>query len=177
MESSTAAPGHERAGFPKAYIYCAAILLACGAAAAAPRGPKGPELAGIPFEFLLFGMTLLGVALFHHFTLQVAVSGLVSISVFKIAFTGIHLGHHLQHEWVVLVNLLCLLLGFALLSNHFEVSGIPDLLPRWLPNGWAGGFVLLALVFVLSPDYLLELPAEQGGDGGPLLGREDLHLP
>ena len=29
----------------------------------------GPELFGIPVEFLLFAATLLGVALFHHRTL------------------------------------------------------------------------------------------------------------
>ncbi len=104
-------------------------------------------------------MTLLGVALFHLYTLQVAVSGLASILVYKLAFTKVvtahglaafHVGRHLQHEWVILANLLCLLLGFALLSNHFEETKIPARLPRWLPHGWRGGFVLLVLVFLLS---------------------------
>jgi Na+/H+ antiporter NhaD/arsenite permease-like protein len=57
---------------------------------------------------------------------------------------------HLGHEWVVLTNLLGLLLGFALLARHFEDSGIPHLIPRWLPNGAPGAFVLLVLVFVMS---------------------------
>jgi Na+/H+ antiporter NhaD/arsenite permease-like protein len=43
-----------------------------------------------------------------------------------------------------------LLVGFALLSRHFEESHIPHLLPRVLPDDWRGGLVLLALVFVLS---------------------------
>ncbi len=30
----------------------------------------------IPVEFILFALTLLGVALFHHYTLQVALTGL-----------------------------------------------------------------------------------------------------
>jgi Na+/H+ antiporter NhaD/arsenite permease-like protein len=40
--------------------------------------------------------------------------------------------------------------GFALLSRHFEQSGVPHLLPRILPDDWKGGVVLLALIFVLS---------------------------
>jgi len=40
------------------------------------------EIAGIPFPFILFALTLLGVALFHHHTLAVAVTGLTSIVAF-----------------------------------------------------------------------------------------------
>src|SRR5262245_55899027 len=36
-------------------------------------------LFGVPVDFILFGATLLGVALFHHNTLQVALVGLVAI--------------------------------------------------------------------------------------------------
>jgi Na+/H+ antiporter NhaD/arsenite permease-like protein len=56
----------------------------------------------------------------------------------------------MQHEWVILTNLLCLLVGFALLSNHFERSHVPEVLPRFLPDDWRGAFVLLAMIFVLS---------------------------
>ena len=56
----------------------------------------------------------------------------------------------MAHEWVILANLLGLLLGFALLSKHFEDSNVPDVLPRFLPDDWKGGFVLLVIVFVLS---------------------------
>ncbi|HUP30570.1 MAG TPA: citrate transporter, partial [Usitatibacter sp.] len=56
----------------------------------------------------------------------------------------------MAHEWVILVNLLLLLLGFALLSKHFEESRVPLELPRILPDDWKGGFVLLWIVFVLS---------------------------
>ena len=38
-------------------------------------GAAGFQPFGIPFEFLLFAATLLGVALFHHRTLQVALTG------------------------------------------------------------------------------------------------------
>jgi Na+/H+ antiporter NhaD/arsenite permease-like protein len=51
---------------------------------------------------------------------------------------------------VILANLFALLVGFALLSRHFEQSNLPHLLPSILPDDWKGGLVLLALVFVFS---------------------------
>ena len=97
------------------------------------------------------------MALFHRHTLAVALTGLAAIIAYKLAFTGFKggaglpgLAAHLLHEWVILANLLGLLLGFALLSNHFDRSRVPQALPRFLPEGWKGGFVLLAMVFVLS---------------------------
>jgi Na+/H+ antiporter NhaD/arsenite permease-like protein len=112
---------------------------------------------GIPIEFVLFGLTLLGVALFHRSTLLVALTGLSAIVLYKIAFAGFKAGagvvgfmFHLGHEWVILTNLLCLLTGFALLSRHFEKSRIPVVLPKFLPPGWKGGFVLLVFVWILS---------------------------
>ncbi|HEU4352585.1 MAG TPA: citrate transporter [Burkholderiales bacterium] len=112
---------------------------------------------GVPADFVLFGLTLAGVALFHHHTLQVALIGLGVITLYKLGFTGFKAGpglgglaRHLSHEWVILANLLGLLLGFALLSKHFEDSKVPDELPRILPDSWWGGFWLLAIVFVLS---------------------------
>ncbi len=117
----------------------------------------GPELAGIPVAFILFAMTLMGVALLHHHTLAVALTGLASITLYKLIFTGFHgqaglpgLAAHLGHEWVTLTNLLGLLLGFAILARHFEDSNIPKILPKFLPDDWKGGFVLLVMVFVIS---------------------------
>ena len=51
---------------------------------------------------------------------------------------------------MILANLFALLVGFALLSRHFEESHVPHVLPRVLPDDWKGGLVLLALVFVMS---------------------------
>src|SRR5688572_21053141 len=114
-------------------------------------------LGPIPVDFILFALTLLGVALFHKRTLEVALTGLAVILVYKLLFTGFKtgvglagLGAHFAHEWVILANLLMLLLGFALLSNHFEESHVPLELPRILPDDWKGGFMLLWMVFVLS---------------------------
>jgi Na+/H+ antiporter NhaD/arsenite permease-like protein len=112
---------------------------------------------GIPVDFILFALTLLGVALFHHHTLPIALTGLAVVTVYKLIFTGFKygagisgLGHHMAHEWVILANLFLLLMGFALLSRHFEESRIPDEMPALLPDDWKGGLVLLVLVFVLS---------------------------
>ncbi|MBI5462964.1 MAG: citrate transporter [Gammaproteobacteria bacterium] len=131
------------------------VLAAFPAHAASTLG--GPTLLGIPVDFVLFALTLLGVALLHRHTLWVAVSGLVAISLYKIGFTGFNEGAgvsgwlaHMHHEWVVLTNLLGLLLGFAVLARQFEDSGVPQVLPRFLPDDWKGAFVLLAMVFVLS---------------------------
>jgi Na+/H+ antiporter NhaD/arsenite permease-like protein len=111
----------------------------------------------IPIEFLLFAFTLLGVALWHQRTLEVAAAGLVAITSYKLLFgffrggAGLNgLAAHLSHEWVILANLACLLLGFALLSRHFEKSHAPLALPQVLPDDWRGAFLLLAIVFVLS---------------------------
>ncbi|MGB7503523.1 MAG: citrate transporter, partial [Azonexus sp.] len=116
-----------------------------------------PTVAGIPVDFILFALTLLGVALFHNATLYVALTGLVTISLYKILFTGFKTGvgvagfvGHLGHEWVTLANLFCLLTGFALLARHFEKSHVPVILPKFLPDDWKGGFVLLVMVFVIS---------------------------
>ena len=116
-----------------------------------------PSVGGIPVDFVLFALTLLGVALFHHYTLYVALTGLVTISVYKIVFTGFKTGAgvaglvgHLGHEWVTVANLFCLLTGFALLARHFEKSHVPVILPRLLPADWKGGFVLLVMVFFIS---------------------------
>ncbi|MEQ1711658.1 MAG: citrate transporter [Hyphomicrobium sp.] len=114
-------------------------------------------LMGIPVDFILFGLTLLGVALFHHHTLYVALTGLAAITSYKVLFTGFKFGTglaglagHMGHEWVVLANLFLLLMGFALLSRHFESSNVPEVMPAILPDDWKGGFALLAIIFVLS---------------------------
>jgi hypothetical protein len=129
-------------------------------ALAAGAGTYTPELVmlgPVPLDFVLFAAVLLCVALFHHYTFQVAVTGLVVITLYKALVTGLKTGPgmsgllaHFGHEWVLLANLFCLLMGFALLSKHFEDSNVPAALPRYLPGDWKGAFALLAIVFVLS---------------------------
>jgi Na+/H+ antiporter NhaD/arsenite permease-like protein len=140
-------------------------------------------LAGIPVDFILFALTLLGVAVFHHHTLYVALTGLVVITAYKLGFgnfsgvTGLAgLQGLLAHEWVTLANLLGLLLGFALLADHFERSGLPTLLPNILPDDWKGGFCLLLLVFVLS-SFLDNIAAAMiGGTAAAVLYKRKVHI-
>ena len=111
----------------------------------------------MPFEFVIFGVTLAGVAIFHRHALAIAAAGLAAVIVFEWVFTQFPGGpglagliRHLGHEWVILTNLLLLLVGFALLAAHFEQSGLPMAMPRVLPDGWTGAFALLVIVFVMS---------------------------
>jgi len=130
-------------------------------------GGKTFSVGPVGVEFIIFGLILLGVALFHKHTFRVAVTGLAVLLAYKLIFDpGFHLGEHLfgttpfgeqlinkelrQGEWGILLNLLGLLLGFAVLSKIFEESRVPELLPRYLPNDWKGPFILLLFVFILS---------------------------
>jgi Na+/H+ antiporter NhaD/arsenite permease-like protein len=117
----------------------------------------GPHVGPVPVEFILFALVLAGVAFLHLHSLKIAMGGAVVIALYKLLVSPFKtgpglagLGLHLGHEVVLLSNLLMLLLGFALLAKHFEDSGVPAVLPRFLPDDWKGCFMLLALVFVLS---------------------------
>lgn len=114
-------------------------------------------IAGISIEFILFALTLLGVALFHNQTFYVALAGLISMAFYKMIFTSFKTGAgaagfagHLGHEWVTLANLFCLLMGFAILARHFEKSHVPVILPRFLPHDWKGAFGVLVIVWLVS---------------------------
>lgn len=126
-----------------------------------------PSLGPVRVEFIIFGLILLGVALFHKHTFWVAVTGLAVLLAFKFLFDpGFNLFRHFfgttpmleqlmdkdlrQGEWGIILNLLGLLLGFAILSKVFEESRVPDILPNYLPDDWKGPFLLLIFVFVMS---------------------------
>jgi Na+/H+ antiporter NhaD/arsenite permease-like protein len=138
---------------------------------------------GIPLDFILFGFTLLGVALFHHHTLKVAVTGLIVITLYKLVlsdFSGTPgmtgLMQLLGHEWVTIANLFGLLMGFALLADHFEKTGLPAILPDYLPDDWKGGFVMLILVFVIS-SFLDNIAAAMiGGTMAAVLYQRKVHI-
>ena len=166
---------------PVAYkVGAGALALIASAPACAA---EGPAVLGIPVDFILFAITLLGVALFHRHTQRVALAGLAVIILYKLGFTGFKTGGgipgllaHLHHEWVILANLLCLLLGFALLSRHFEKTRVPAVLPRFLPHDWKGCFALLVIVFVLS-SFLDNIAAALiGGAMAHTLFRAKVHI-
>ncbi len=115
-----------------------------------------PTVAGIRLEFILFALTLIGVAVFHHKTMYVALTGLAAILIAKYAFSDFSMVSHIigtpsrEGEWRILLNLLGLLFGFAILAEHFKESRFPDILPNYLPNDWKGGFLLLLFIMMLS---------------------------
>lgn len=142
-----------------------------------------PLILGIRLEFILFALTLLGVAVFHNKTMYVALAGLASILILKYIFlpdysfmshlTG---NEHEEGEWRTLVNLTGLLFGFGILAKIFEESGVPNKLPAILPDDWKGGFVLLALIFVLS-SFLDNIAAAMiGGTVAVVVFKGKVHL-
>src|SRR5882672_4269772 len=141
------------------------------------------SIPDIPLDFVLFALTLVGVALFHRHTLKVALTGLAMVTLYKLLFTGFKTGPgiaglvtHLGHEWVILGNLLGLLVGFALLAQHFHDSRAPELLPDFLPDDWKGGFCLLLIVFVLSSFLDNIAAAVIGGTVASAVFRGKVHL-
>lgn len=152
-------------------------------ALAAVTTVASPTLFGVPVDFVLFAAILIGVAVFHHHTLQVALTGLAIVVTYKLLVTGFNFGPgiaglltHLGHEWVILTNLFLLLIGFALLARHFEKSRIPALLPRFLPHDWKGAFWLLVIIFVLS-SFLDNIAAAMiGGAMAHTLFRAKVHI-
>jgi len=134
-----------------------AILLLVPVMSFAATTSVMPMIFGIRLEFILFALTLVGVAIFHHKTMYVALTGLVLILITKYIFMpDFSLLEHVvgtpekEGEWRILLNLLGLLLGFAILAKYFEESGVPDWLPKVLPDDWKGGLVLLFAVMVIS---------------------------
>ncbi len=101
-------------------------------------------------EFIIFGILVLGIAVFHHRTFEVAAIGTAILFLYKVLVTDLNIIDHLAHESRLLVNLFGLLLGFAILSKHFEASQLPEWLPQHLPKDWKGGFALLGIVGVIS---------------------------
>ena len=116
-----------------------------------------PSVFGVRVEFILFALTLFGVAVFHHHTMYVALTGLFVILVFKFSFDpSFILYEHMmgtpvrEGEWRTLLNLMGLLLGFGILAKHFQESRLPEILPKYLPDGWKGGLVLLFMIMFIS---------------------------
>ena len=126
------------------YLFAAFTLILIPYLAFAEGNISAPSIGGIRIEFFLFGLTLIGVALFHHKTFWVALIGLTVIILYKLIFiSGFPFGEHFlgsnslvdqflhkemrEGEWGILLNLLGLLLGFAVLAKIFEESGIPRL--------------------------------------------------
>ncbi|MFZ4547567.1 MAG: hypothetical protein ACOYN4_09035 [Bacteroidales bacterium] len=142
-----------------------------------------PLILGIRLEFIIFALTLIGVAVFHNKTMFVALTGLAAILLLKYLFLPDY--SFIEHitgtsdtegEWRTLLNLTGLLFGFGILAKIFEESGIPDKLPSILPDDWKGGFALLMLIFVLS-SFLDNIAAAMiGGTVAVVVFKGKVHL-
>jgi len=142
-----------------------------------------PSAFGIRIEFILFALTLIGVAVFHNKTMYVALCGLLAILVLKYSFLPDY--SFIEHitgtatqegEWRTLLNLTGLLFGFGILAKIFEESGIPQKLPAFLPDDWKGGFVLLFLIFFIS-SFLDNIAAAMiGGTIAVVVYKGKVHL-
>jgi Na+/H+ antiporter NhaD/arsenite permease-like protein len=126
--------------------------------------------------FALFATALLGIARYHKYALPIAAGGLLVALTIRLAATDFALGEHLLHEWRILTNLAGLLLGFAVLANHFERSNLPERLTEVLPAGRAGAFALLALVACLSAVLDNIAAALIGGAAAITLFRRKVHI-
>jgi Na+/H+ antiporter NhaD/arsenite permease-like protein len=133
------------------------MLLTNVAATIAENASVVPSIGPVRVEFILFALTLIGVALFHRKTMYVALAGLAAVLIFKFAFDpSFNLVDHIagtaarEGEWRILLNLLGLLFGFAILARIFEESKVPEILPNFLPDDWKGGLLLLFMIMVLS---------------------------
>ena len=121
------------------------------------RASQPVYLFGIPVDFILFGLTLLGVALFHHHTLSRRADRAGGHHALQAHLHRLQIRRRSRRlraahaarmgdpgQPVPAAD------GFALLSRHFELSRVPDAMPAYLPDDWKGGVALLAIVFVLS---------------------------
>jgi Na+/H+ antiporter NhaD/arsenite permease-like protein len=151
------------------------------------------SIGPIRIEFIIFGFILLGVALFHHQTFWVALIGLTVLLTYKFIFDpGFHFTEHMfgenpmrdqffdkhlrEGEWGIILNLAGLLLGFAILSKIFEESGVPEILPNYLPDDWKGPFMLLIFVFIMSAFLDNIAAALIGGTIALVVFRKKVHI-
>lgn len=174
-------------------LLLAILILALPGLALAHGHTDGPALGPVRVEFILFALTLIGVALFHNKTMQVALIGLGAILIWELFIAnGFNVLEHFfgnndiieqiihkdkrQGEWAIILNLLGLLLGFSILAKHFEESGVPQILPKYLPDGWVGGFVLLILIAFIS-SFLDNIAAAMiGGTIAATVFRGKVHI-
>jgi Na+/H+ antiporter NhaD/arsenite permease-like protein len=161
--------------------------------AAGASDGKVPSIGPVRVEFIIFGLILLGVALLHKETFKVAIIGLSVLMIFKLFFDpGFNFIEHMfgqtsmsdqllnknlrQGEWGIILNLIGLLLGFSILAKIFEESGIPEALPKYLPNDWRGPFLLLVFVCVIS-SFLDNIAAALiGGAIAIVIFRNKVHI-
>lgn len=114
-------------------------------------------LFNIPFEYLVLIITLTGIIIFHSRSTYIAILGLITILLYKswwindfsiaIHFLG---DKNSSGEWKTLLNIFILLLGFSILSKHFEDSQLAHTMIKYFPPTWKGCLGPIFLIFILS---------------------------
>jgi Na+/H+ antiporter NhaD/arsenite permease-like protein len=147
----------------------------------------------IRIEFILFALILAGVAMFHKKAFYFSVIGFFVILAYKLIFdSSFHFAEHFfgnvnfleqladpdkrVGEWGIMLNLFGILLGFSILSKIFEESGIPAIIPRFLPNTWVGPLILLVLTYLLSTFLDNIAAALLGGAIAIVVFRNKVHI-
>ena len=141
-----------------AAIFAVIVLLTAFHAFGAGNGPGisvemfGKAVPVIPI--MMFVSMLLGILFLHDYNVEVALGGLAALMLYN-AYTGDagytpHMGEHFVHEAGSLLNLGFMIAGFAVLAKTFEESKLGDAMPRWLPDDWRGGAMLICMVCVMS---------------------------
>ena len=120
----------------------------------------------MPIDFPLFGLTLIGVAVFHHRTLQVSLAGLAAIVTYKLLFSAFPSGPVIlltapirRPDWELLGEAgrgAVFLLSLVLAASIMPVEQLP---PASVVTAFGLGFV--SAVFDNIP--LTKLALEQGG--------------
>jgi hypothetical protein len=84
VQPSSAAAGRHR--LQPLLVFVLLALFACPLMAADPYTGTAaadlPSVLGIPIDFILFASVLIGIALFHHYTLPIAVGGLAVFTLY-----------------------------------------------------------------------------------------------
>ena len=88
------ARGLKRVALDERSAGCRPGSLECAARARRAGTPRRTTMTvwGIPLDFILFALTLLGVAVFHHRTLEVALTGAVVITLYQLFTVGFKTG-------------------------------------------------------------------------------------
>lgn len=140
-------------------------------------------MSEIPIEFVLFALTLAGVAFFHRQTMKVALTGLAVISVYKIGFTGFKSGpgHRrfcrsprasLGDFDESILSFVCFRLVGAPLRKEPRAARVAEISSARLK----GGFILLAMIWVLSSFLDNIAAALVGGAMAHQLFRAKVHI-
>lgn len=140
-------------GFISALLLIPGVALTAATSAMFNADPT--SIFGIRWEIIIFAATLVGIGIFYKNTTDIAIIGATSMIAFKIMvipdFTIETLSSpEYIDQYINLINLAGLLLGFNILADLFLKSNVPYKIPKILPNNYWSGFILLCLIFVLS---------------------------